>query len=216
MSPNVHEQKHRSEVGPPPPPPQHPQSVVVATPPPPPPPNQFDGSPQTPGGYQSSRYRDPRSDRTDPRSDARSGGNGKNAYGQAQEITHGTGSLDNGNWDGIRRGETKTPETQLPELSDLTSYAQFCCRKAYEDVAGWMGSIFERQVILDFNSANSRLLLLTPSYPEMYFCIRSSTKDSLLSLKRLQPISSTALLFIQLERSMILVSVMDGFIIYRI
>ena len=64
-------------------------------------------------------------------------------YGQAQDMSYTT--LDNGSWDNSRP-ETKTPETPLPELSDLTTYAQFCCRKAYEDVAGWMGSIFERQV----------------------------------------------------------------------
>ena len=93
----------------------------------------------TPGGQTTLRYRDPRSD---PRSGS------KAAYGPSYESSSAGSGLDNGgNWESARRN-TKTPETPLPELPDMTPYAQFCCRKAYEDVAGWMGSILERQVCI--------------------------------------------------------------------
>ena len=94
----------------------------------------------TNSGYNSARYLDPRTEGRSPVN--------RQAPGQPQDSPYTTNSnMDNGNWENPPK-ETKKADIPLPALSDLTAYAQLCCRKAYEDVAGWVGSIFERQVCI--------------------------------------------------------------------
>lgn len=139
------EQKHRSEAGPPPPPPQHLEKT--ATPPPPPPPSHVDHNQMMPGGYNISRYRDPRT------------ANMKPTYMQSYETPYPGYGTDNGGWENSNQ-KTVVREAPVPELPDLNSFSQFCCKKAFEDVAGWMGCILERQASMVCNEVDSCLGLL--------------------------------------------------------
>ncbi len=77
------------------------------------------------------QYRDPRTV------------NNKATYMPSYDAMHP--GIDNGCWE-MSNQKMKVAEAPLPDLPDLTSFSQLCCKKTFEDVAGWMGCILERQV----------------------------------------------------------------------
>ena len=88
----------------------------------------------------------------------------KPTYMQSYETPYPGYGTDNGGWENSNQ-KTVVREAPVPELPDLNSFSQFCCKKAFEDVAGWMGCILERQV--SFYQLVSVLRDQTPSPPRV-------------------------------------------------
>eukprot|EP00794_Sanderia_malayensis_P017615 gene17615-19369_t len=150
-SPRSDVKRRSSDAGPPPPPPQQQQlhqiNKTSSTPPPPPPPHQMDASAASPGLYNSSRYGDPRT------------ANSKVVpYMPPYNAMYNSAiNADNGGWDVGNQNQKITESPLLPDLPDLTSYSQFCSKQTFDEVAGWMGCILERQAAMVCNEVDSGL-----------------------------------------------------------